>query len=351
MGATVTVGKSSAALVRADGTVIYALFEKTYEKNCYPHTPHWSCFTFGTYEDVMLRVFRGAACCESGMLQSTGGRYILPENYIAAWQRAIGESSRLPDQPISLKLTGSYRGPITEEKRDATQDALQRIGRSDVFAAIMAGQANIRLYDDLEVVLALYGVGQVYPPWMVLDYSAFLTLPEPAFSPKPRIAKIEPPVIAAYRHELKCGLEQVVCRFGDGSWRALGGTYSAVDYYIAEVVYPLEMKQTGCAKRLIAAFREQCNNAPKLPGEVTVTVTRQPGSLPSWYVEQADKVATHLGLVDATTRAPDTFDCTLSDVIAKGAEYEFFGLKNSQMEWHMLTQAQNVQPAAQLELA
>ena len=36
MGATITMGKIAAAFQANDGATYYALFEQTYEKNCYP---------------------------------------------------------------------------------------------------------------------------------------------------------------------------------------------------------------------------------------------------------------------------------------------------------------------------
>ena len=40
MGATVLTGKRAAAFQTVDGDWMFALFERTYEKNCYPHEDH-----------------------------------------------------------------------------------------------------------------------------------------------------------------------------------------------------------------------------------------------------------------------------------------------------------------------
>jgi hypothetical protein len=65
MGATVTMGKLAAAFKAPCGQNIYVLFEKTYEKNCTPHTPHWNCILFGDLIAAMARIF-GHASVTSG---------------------------------------------------------------------------------------------------------------------------------------------------------------------------------------------------------------------------------------------------------------------------------------------
>jgi hypothetical protein len=88
MGATVTTGKCAAAFRSNEGELLYILFERSYEKNCYPHTDHWSAFAFGTREEVLRRAFVGASDCCGGMLQSRSGD-IKPENYIESWKQEL----------------------------------------------------------------------------------------------------------------------------------------------------------------------------------------------------------------------------------------------------------------------
>ena len=78
MGATVTTGKCAAAFHSSNGELLYILFERSYEKNCYPHIDHWSAFAFGTREEVLRRAFVGASDCCGGALQSRSGE-IKPE--------------------------------------------------------------------------------------------------------------------------------------------------------------------------------------------------------------------------------------------------------------------------------
>jgi hypothetical protein len=91
MGSTVLTGKRAGAFQKADGEWIYALFERTYEKNSYPHRDKWSGIALSNYADVMRRVFLHATSSEGGMLQSRSGQ-IRPENYIEAWEAGAGKT-------------------------------------------------------------------------------------------------------------------------------------------------------------------------------------------------------------------------------------------------------------------
>ncbi len=106
MGATVTVGKKVAAFKANNGKVGYVLFEETYEKNCYPHTPHWSCVGLGYLDDVMTRIFARASSCEGGSLQGRGG-YITPEGYISGWLNELAEPLMATQIPPLMATSNS----------------------------------------------------------------------------------------------------------------------------------------------------------------------------------------------------------------------------------------------------
>jgi hypothetical protein len=91
MGATVVTSKTVAAFRNPkNGDVIYVLFEQSYEKNCYPHTPSWDCRAIGTFEQVFRRVFMSGSSCEGGSLQVRGGN-TKPETYIKGWRICFSE--------------------------------------------------------------------------------------------------------------------------------------------------------------------------------------------------------------------------------------------------------------------
>lgn len=349
MGSTILLAKSSAAFVRPDGQVVYALSEKTFESNVHPHTPHWSCFAFGTYDAVMKRVFGGAEACEGGYLKAGNRRDIRPESYISSWQLAMKTSVRLDDMPIVLRRTGSYRGPVTNDKLDATVGILIRHGYTQAANALANGeQVELSLFADTDVLLALYGVGGIYAPWMILTHAEWRTIVEPAFAPERRVETIVPPTMEVYSVKAPPGWNYYVVDC-DGTRRAFSAEYSAVQYFIEKVAYPLEMKRTGCSGKLITAFREQCKNAPQLPLTAKVTVSLSP-DLSVWYRDNYDKVAKAIGLLGEGQERPARFDCTLGDIVEKGVEYSFFHLHDTQVEWHGEPQAIPAQSTAQFEL-
>jgi hypothetical protein len=72
MGATILTGKCAAAFRSDDGELLYVLFGRHYEKNCYPHTPSWSAFAFGTREEVLRRAFVGLGLLRGHASKSCG---------------------------------------------------------------------------------------------------------------------------------------------------------------------------------------------------------------------------------------------------------------------------------------
>ncbi len=123
MGATVTTGKRATAFRAPSGTIIYVLFEATYEKNCHPHTPHWGCCAIGDIAAVMERIFAYGSNSEGGMLQGRSGR-ITPEGYIRGWLQELSAPIEFSDRTIQIQRgKGSLYDPIPPE-------ALAAVGKS-----------------------------------------------------------------------------------------------------------------------------------------------------------------------------------------------------------------------------
>lgn len=331
MASTITTGKTSAAFYRADGTVVYALFERTYESNVFPHTPRWSCIALGEYADVMRRIFDCAAACEGGVLQGSGRRQILPENYIASWRTELSNSVQMPDINISLRVGTGYRATIGEEHIEDVKEILVNMGREKLFAEIMEGQATISLHQDVAVIIALYGVDKIFPPWLILDHRELRTVPNKDFAPQPVVNTIALPDVELYRADSN----SLVGRIGNEVLHSLGWDYAAVGRFVREVAYPLEMKKTGSAKQVISDFREACANAKPLPATTKVKVTRNISGLDKWYSDYADQVARMLGIVGETDIAPSTFEFFFSEAISKDAVFRLLSLKQDQVEWNV----------------
>lgn len=142
MGATVLTGKRAGAFQRGNGEWIFALFERTYDKNCYPHRDHWSGITIGNYASVMRRVFRHARSCEGGMLQSRSGG-IRPEHYIEAWRQELARPMVLNDREIDLRVGETFGAPIPEKALDDVRLCLANAGQHSRFDALVAGGLSV----------------------------------------------------------------------------------------------------------------------------------------------------------------------------------------------------------------
>ncbi|AXW10006.1 hypothetical protein CJO90_05710 [Ralstonia solanacearum] len=143
MGATVLVDLKTAALRRPDGSIIYFLFENTYEKNLYPHEPRWSCVAIGSYEQVLLRIFQGAAACEGGSLQGRGCG-LLPETFILRWQRALRAPLTMPDVTVRVEPTLPYsRDEENARYRDKVAGVLANTTCSDLCVSKRLGCSRI----------------------------------------------------------------------------------------------------------------------------------------------------------------------------------------------------------------
>jgi hypothetical protein len=332
MGATVTTGKKASAFVQPDGAIVYVLFESTYEKNCYPHTPHWGCIAVGYYEDVLKRIFLHASSCEGGMLQSRHG-HIKPENYIIAWQRELAAPTDMPNVAIKLKNGSSLYSTIPSDRLEETRIALARLGRIDAFEDILIGEVSVFLHDDIDMIMAVYGVKGPLAPWRILAHGECLTVPKLHLAAPVRAGSVSFPPARVY----KLDDQELVVQVGAAPWEHGGWSYSVVGNYVTDVAYVLELQKTGSAKRSISAFRDLCEAAPHLPDGTRMQITRSPADVNKWNLEQADKLATALGLVAEGQPAPETFICNLVDVVAAKALYSLIHLNKSQVLWDVPT--------------
>ena len=167
MGATITMGKIAAAFEANDGITYYALFEKTYEKNCYPHTPEWSCWALGTIAQVLRRVLIGACSCESGMLRGRSAD-ILPENYIAAWLKELSEPVQFNDRTLQLKLSDGFRASIPGEQANWVRSVLLKNGHQKIADQLQQGDSvELSLYGFAKEITEIYD-GDHIGPWRIM---------------------------------------------------------------------------------------------------------------------------------------------------------------------------------------
>lgn len=328
MGATVTTGNKVAAFRRADGEVIYVLYEETYEKNVHPHTPHWDVRGIGTFADVMLRVCQGAASCEGGTLQTRSG-HTTPEAYLQSWLNEFKAPLAMPDQEFELKLKGeSMFSPIGSDHEAEALRALAAIGRTDLVDALQAGSVTVRLHADVDVIIAIYGVHTNIPLWKILRGGPPHSSASQELSPQKRNDKITIPTVRAFRVDQ----ENVIASVGDAAYEHMGWVYSAVGKYIIDVALPMELRCSGVAKKMISAFRDKVDAAPALPDAAVITVNAAAAEH-SYYIDNAKRLAVKLGKASSKEDAPESFEVTFAEIKAAEAQYLLSTLESTQTRW------------------
>jgi hypothetical protein len=336
MGATVVTGKSVAAFRHPiTGEVIYLAYEETYAKNDHPRVPHWGVRAIGTYEQVMKALYVSAASCESGMLQTRSG-YTQPEAYLKSWRIYFSEPFQMADREIELKLGGdSSYDPIPDMDVDIALATLERIGRTDIAAALKAGgTVTVSLHRDTDVVTGLYGVGTGLSLWKVIrDKWGHLYADDKLAAP---VAKrdVAMPTAVAYAVDD----ENVVVSINGGPLKHMGWRHSAVGEYIREVVYAIEMQRSFSAYRLIREFRDLCKEAPELPDDTIITVTPAKAEH-RYYLENAKKLAVKLGIVACIEDVQETYETTLGLVRKEKEEHLLSTLEDGQIAWTLAPRA------------
>ncbi|OHU98947.1 hypothetical protein BLA34_18360 [Ralstonia solanacearum] len=329
MGATILVDLKTAALRRRDGSIVYFLFERTYEKNLHPHEPHWSCVAIGSYEQVLKRIFQGAAACEGGSLQGRG-RDLQPEHFIRRWQRALRAPLTLPDVRVQVKPTLPFsRDDENAQYRETVAVVLASQGHPELADALRAENAiTLELYADFDLVLALHGPNGVVSPWRAVRAEQAREPAAPELAP-PRARE---PIVAPVYGVWALDDHVRVGKFGDAPVAMLGWTYRAVGHFLIQHVYPLELQHTGISTGLIRRFREACLSAAPLPDTVHVTIRlgEIPGVHP-WQRECARRIAAALGTQESALIT------TLGELRRTAALCDLSSLSATQLHWDEAT--------------
>lgn len=302
MGSTVLTGKHASAFRTKTGKIIYALFEEAYSKNCIPHTPRWCCITIGEINAVLSDLFRAAYSCEGGSLQSKGGQ-ILPENYITHWLQKLQNPTLLPDINIHLKVSDSIYAIVPKDKFDLVQKKLTDIGKPELIDQIQEG-VYTTLFEDYELILELFGAQEKehLSPWRIIapQFNQEIdTSLAPTFTKKP------------YQTEqyqvFKIDNENRVVKKGNLPLQLSGWQYSAVGNFVGIEAYLYAMMDINSVKPVIKEFRDACTNAPPLPPDTVITVTRDP-SLEKYQLNWIDQFAVEIGIIKEGETAPDKFN-------------------------------------------
>lgn len=262
MGATVTCNKKVGAFTLLD-KIYYLLFEETYEKNCYPHTPNWCAIAFGTIDQVMKSIFSHASSCEGGGLQGRSGQ-ILSENYIASWLAELANPIHFsPERSVCLKFGESIYSLTSEpEMRASIIQALREMDDDETASALEAGNNVYRSLTSPSVLKILdLGVS----PWRLgIKYEANAPANDLGYQPVPSKKMVD---IDQYA-KLPCqGSELFVNR--DGHWSECHHSYVWTEQFV-ENLWSHELKHPGSYKALIKAQRNQMEHAKAFAGSSIV---------------------------------------------------------------------------------
>lgn len=345
MGATILTGKHAAAFKRADGTPIYALFERTYEANCYPHYPRWHCRAIGGFEEVLFAITRAMNSCESQGLQARSSM-ISPESLLKHWYQRLAKPTLLPDHIIKVGGAGDHA--LSGTGLAGAIAALNGMHRPELAAQLETGSLSLSLYANIDVVLSLFGVGAPLPAWLALQFAEVCTLPVegfqlPVLAPAASSAAVLNPV-----YEVRLADQHhVLVREAGKTWRCWGYHYSAVQRFMERHCLKMEkVKRLSCVPA-IKRFRELCEGAEALPADTLIELHKPGFAMAEHIVRTFYKVAEHVG-----APSESSVSISIGDAGAAGLLTSIFYLPGEYLTWHVAEPeptAQDVGQCARLD--
>lgn len=328
MGATVLTKTAATTFTNSAGSSIFVLFERTREHAAAPTDNTWQCIAIGPYVDVLHQVFQNACACESGSLVYEGGR-ITPADYIETWRLTMAMAKRQTNATIDLEIDQSLYSGIPAHRADPVLSVLAASGRDDLALALDHGKAQLRLYEDLDIVLALFGRAGVLSPRRALSFDPQANDAESIGTPSAAAGMQAP----AQPEVFRIGQAELLVQAQGAAWERWGWDSAALSRFIVDVAYPHELAVPGSASGAIEAFRTICDRAQPLPGNTVVTVTRAVAMLQDWYVHSADSLAQQLELTFDDEPAPETYSFRYEEAVQKQALYYLCSLSPKQVSW------------------
>lgn len=312
MGATVTTGKKVGAFLTEQGRIGYVLFEETFERNCHPHTPSWSCVCIGFLEDVMQRIFMSASSCEGGGLQGRGGR-LTPEGYIQGWMAELAnpaEMEGMEDVARTLRFEEGWRSALPAGKKDFVRSVLTQLDMAQMFDALEGEGVQVTLKKDFALLAALYN-GKEIGAWRLLDGGPmhYCGYSNPGLGHQPKKVKAPSLAIPSF---LRVGRDELLKGGDDGRHHPDGWDYSVIGRFIANYA-ERELEYPGSYRSAIKAYREACTSAPHVPDSTIVQVSFNDAA-ESYEQSRLKVFAEKLG------KDPDFFEVSFSEIKAASNE-------------------------------
>lgn len=314
MGSTYSVNKQAAATVAPNGTIFFALFEQTYESNCFPQTPNWCAIYFGTAEACMERIISHATACEGGMLKEKGGD-TTPSAYIKHWREALANPVSLRRGFVSAEFgKGIYS--IDDDKRDAIATILAKYGHP----GIVDNKVSIKIGEQPELLQEI--IDARTSAWKFIDRSDVAhesATDWAAYSP-PLCESDVPEFSVFYIQESNHDREHWVLM--DGRMHGLGWSYSTIGRLIERFGKPSEKARPGSIESVIRAIRAAVKKAVPFPMEQRVRIDGAKTE-ESYRTSAFESFAEKLGMGGA--KAVET---TVRGILAADALYGFCSMTN-----------------------
>lgn len=253
------------------GDHIWTLFEKTYESNVHPHTPHWSVRAIGRIDGALRSIFSGAAACEGGSLRGRSGS-ISPETHIDRWMAALRHPVVMPDRDIRLTkddILEALAFPWRQGVEEAWSELGRRVkvlGMESILDALDQGEEiALSLYQDVEAVIAICGESStqraLLSPCQALGgYWAPESASAASIGYFPAGGEVSAPTVPrTYRIN---DFDHLIER--DGAWKEAGWAYSIIGQYVSGL-FREELRAPGSYRVLIPPYRKALENAPLVP--------------------------------------------------------------------------------------
>lgn len=260
MGATVVMRKAVAAFESNKGDVVYVLFEESYEKNCYPHTPSWDVLFIGKIESVLRRIFSSASACEGGSLQGKSG-HITPEGYIRGWFSALANPVAFSLDEITLSVGDKFYSPIPTGSSLEAFQKLENLGLSEYAQRLKEGdEVKLNLRNQTEAVLALFG--DFIQAWRVLPGYLLENCRQPApslgFNPQVKKKSLTHP--AGF---VRLGEYILMPSVDSHGYKVLHAEYVIIQEFVRDA-WRHELTSPGSYWGNIKEFREFLKNIPRV---------------------------------------------------------------------------------------
>lgn len=260
MGSTITTGRSVGAIQADDGEVYFALFERTYSSNCYPHEPEWGCIGFGTGPEMVRHIFEIASDTCGGMLRGPSRR-LTPWGYVASWFKAMAKPHALKEFSHTYNLVDKDRAgylEITVERLDRCEQGLRDAGHGHIVDALRnEGSYTFSLRRDAPAQRVLGLIG-----WRQIPYLGDHMPVADELGWKPVKAKQAPECEFPGVYRFFNGDNIIVRKEGRltmGRWQ-----YAVEGHFVAGYG-EMELQAPGHYRAVLKALRQHLDNLAELP--------------------------------------------------------------------------------------